>query len=150
MSRSTAPYTLIEAGVAIGGLLAYGEELDQFDFKMNVAWELSPDEESILDKSRFKPISKYHSVVHARLNDDYIEPQIPEVLRAVGLVIEALKGGKTVLVTCAAGRNRSGLVLAESLITLGADVEATISNIQAKRLHALSNPSFNDWLRRAR
>jgi hypothetical protein len=150
---STAPFTFIEDKVAIGGLLAYGEDLSAFTFRMNVAWELCGDMDSPLDTSRFKPIdaSRHGAIHNARLNDDdNIEPQAEEILRAAALVSEAIENGHTVLVTCAAGRNRSGVVLAEALIQLGRDTEAVISNIQSKRLHALSNNTFVEWLRRDR
>jgi protein-tyrosine phosphatase len=148
------PYTYIQDGVAIGGLLAYGEDLTMFSFKMNVAWEVIDGDECILDRSRYAPVSstvRGEVVLHARLNDDdYIEPQLPEIKRAVDLVCAAMREGKSVIVTCAVGRNRSGLVLAESLIQLGGDVEEVIANIQTKRQHALGNKTFVSWLRRDR
>jgi len=139
------PYSFVWDKVAIGGILAYGEPLTPFGFIMNVAWEIT-DYGGVSEE-----FVRGVRVLHARLNDDDdIEPQIPEILRAVALVVKAHSEGHPILVTCAAGRNRSGLVVAESLIQLGNDPKKVISSIQARRAHALSNDTFVQWLMRKR
>lgn len=141
------PYSYVWERLAVGGISAYGESLKPFGFAMNVAWEFVeyPDLRGGID------LVKGLEVHHARLNDDdEIEPQIPEILRAVGLVGEAYAKGLTVLVTCAAGRNRSSLVVAEHLIQLGNKPEKVIAEIQARRDSALTNETFTNWLRRRR
>lgn len=136
------PYSFVWDKVAIGGVLAYGEPLTPFGFVMNVAWEFV--------EYGGTEVRGVH-VHHARLNDDdNIEPQVQEILRAVALVKKAHSEGHPILVTCAAGRNRSGLVAAESLIQLGNDPQQVISSIQARREHALSNQTFVQWLMRKR
>lgn len=62
---------------------------------------------------------------------------------AARLVAKHQKKGQTVLVTCYAGQNRSGLVAALALMTLGMGARPAIERIRAARgPQALSNPSF--------
>lgn len=159
---STAPFTWLGPRLAIGGLAAYTEDLSAFTFKMNCAFELFAQDAKgrgrIVVDSRWDPhtekrkdtFSKYQ-VLHARLDDsEHVAPQVPEILRAAGTVATALRRGDTALVTCAAGRNRSGVVLCEALVMCGEPVEKAIAHIQAKRKYALSNEAFVKWLRRKR
>ena len=60
-------------------------------------------------------------------------------------VAEALGRGEKVLVTCAAGLNRSGLVSALAMLRLqgpSADAGAVVAQIQARREMALCNDAF--------
>jgi len=58
------------------------------------------------------------------------------------------KNGKRVLIRCAAGWNRSGIVMALVLIRDGYSVEDTINLIREKRCpEALCNTTFTNWLR---
>jgi len=66
-------------------------------------------------------------------------------------VHEARKQGKVVLVTCAEGRNRSALVVAEYLVHhRGYAAEKVIEEIQARRDRSLRNEAFVRWLKRSR
>ena len=57
------------------------------------------------------------------------------------------KAGKRVLIRCQAGWNRSGLVMALTLIKDGYDPQAAINLIREKRVpEALSNRTFERWL----
>lgn len=67
-----------------------------------------------------------------------------EVAKNVALRI---RHGQKVLVTCAMGRNRSGLVSGLTLITLGFSAEQAIRRVRRARVNALSNPSFTAYLR---
>lgn len=59
-----------------------------------------------------------------------------------------IEDGETVLVRCAAGLNRSGLVVARTLIEQGhAPVEAVRLVRERRRPDALNNPWFVEWLR---
>lgn len=51
-----------------------------------------------------------------------------------------------VLVTCFAGRNRSGLVSALALVMLGASSSAAIRRVRAARPNALTNDAFVKWI----
>ena len=137
------PYSFVNNTIAVGGINSYSEPLEQFGLIMNVAREfyLSPEDSTIRDQV----------VRQAQLDDtDKIEPQVPEVLRAVGLVHAARIEGKMVLVTCAAGRNRSALVVAEYIIQHGHDAKKVVSGIQARRANSLTNQAFVNWLLRRR
>jgi protein-tyrosine phosphatase len=58
------------------------------------------------------------------------------------------KAGKRVLIRCAAGWNRSGIVMALVLIRDGYSVEDAINLIREKRCpEALCNTTFANWLR---
>lgn len=144
---------------AIGGVKAYGSDLSRFGFIMNVAWEVT---DYGIDFRRSEAahvgmtelIGNGQVVHHARLDDveeqDDFDRQIPEIMRAVGLVEVARKAGQAVLVTCAAGRNRSALIVAEYLIQAGENADTVIRSIQANRPLALTNETFVAWLRRTR
>lgn len=144
---STAPYTfLVSDKIAIGGLLAYGEPLEYFSFVMNVAVEVAPS-----PGVRGAPTGIDKRVIHARINDvEDVQSQVPEILRAAAMARLAHDAGKRILVTCAQGRNRSGVVLAEFLIGLGHDPKTVIALIQKKRTAALTNRAFVSWLLRPR
>lgn len=148
------PYSFVSQGIAIGGLLSYREPLDQFGLLLNVAWELAPTGSNELSCS----VVGSNIVEHAKLDDNFdVEAQVPEILRAVELVRRARGQDKLVLVTCAAGRNRSALVVAEYLIWCSHGLDATriiaarvIDQIQARRHGALTNSAFVKWLKRDR
>ena len=57
-------------------------------------------------------------------------------------VADAMKEGRFVLVTCAAGKNRSGLIAGLALRKLGVDGKEAVKAIQKNRPGALSNPRF--------
>ncbi|MCZ2111927.1 MAG: dual specificity protein phosphatase family protein [Dehalococcoidia bacterium] len=144
--------------VSIGGMTAYSnhDALRKFGLLLNVAWELADyREEYVLNRTIPPEPSKLKNgqeIHHARLDDnDHPEEQAQEIERAVKLVTEARSAGHRVLVTCAAGRNRSGIVIAEHLIQTGwGSAEKTIATIQAARHKALTNDAFVAWLRRSR
>ncbi len=62
-------------------------------------------------------------------------------------VAEAVRGGRRVLVTCAAGLNRSGLVTGVALHLLtGWHGMKVINHVRAKRMFALNNDFFADMV----
>lgn len=70
-------------------------------------------------------------------------------IRAARVVAKELKKGNKVLVTCAQGLNRSGLIVGLALrMASKYDVEEIIRRIRAARGNwALTNPSFERFLR---
>jgi protein-tyrosine phosphatase len=72
------------------------------------------------------------------------------VTKASELVVEALKRGDPVLVTCFAGLNRSGLITALALRRLGYSPSDAIDLVRrARGEYALSNPSFVQFINRS-
>lgn len=70
------------------------------------------------------------------------------MLVALADLVEDLRtAGKRVLVHCAAGINRSGLVSAAALIRGGEDPDEAIAAVRAARTGALNNPEFVALLR---
>lgn len=110
-----------------------------FDILMLCAEEHQPS------GSRFPGVH----VVHAPLDDGFLPPDEWRRARRAGAVVaRAVRSGYRVLVTCAMGRNRSGLVVALALIDMGVAPENVIARIQRKRDGALTNPHFVRALRR--
>jgi len=140
----TGKYSFITERLAIGSLMAYGEDLSRhFHFAINVAEEIQ----------RVYPGAPTTDILsmHCGFDDTHkLVPELPKVERAVGVVLEHRSRGKTVLVTCAQGRNRSALVVAEALIREGSDPEFVIRTIRERRANALTNGTFVDWLMRPR
>lgn len=149
----------VTESISIGGVSAYGEleELLRYGLLLSVAWEFADyREEYVLGRKvpveEPSKLSNGQLVHHARLDDnDHPEEQAQEIERAVQLVNKARSAGHRVLVTCAAGRNRSGIVIAEHLIQTGwGSAEKVIATIQAARHKALTNDAFVAWLMRPR
>jgi protein-tyrosine phosphatase len=82
--------------------------------------------------------------------DDVVNPTTSDLRRAAGAAKEVAKlvrSGRRVLVTCAMGLNRSGLVNALALRELtGASGVHCSAHVQNKRKGALSNPTFQRLL----
>ncbi|MER7741475.1 dual specificity protein phosphatase family protein [Streptomyces sp. NPDC096538] len=74
--------------------------------------------------------------------------QLAGVIRLAEAACEALDAGRTVLVRCFHGYNRSGLVVAHALMRRGRTAEAAILLIRSRRSSwALHNDLFVDYLR---
>lgn len=73
--------------------------------------------------------------------------QIDAVQQAARATAHAVESGRTTLVRCHSGYNRSGLVAAQALIHLGHEAAEAIRLIQRKRSPwALNNRTFQDYL----
>jgi hypothetical protein len=95
------------------------------------------------------------TILHSPNDDDYDIPpsriQLALAIKTAKAVADAVLSGGKVLVTCWAGRNRSGLVSALALHKItGASGEACISFVQKARSRALTNPQFVEALGRIR
>ena len=92
-------------------------------------------------------------VIHAPFDDAGDPPSKSEVRiawNAAKAVAKRVKDGRRVLVTCAAGLNRSGLVNGFALIMLGLRPRQAISVIQMARPGALFNQHFVQLLKSVR
>jgi protein-tyrosine phosphatase len=111
----------------------------------------------VLCANNWQPASSQYpgvEVHHAPFRDapDVTKKELKTALRAAEWAAERLTQGKTVLVTCMAGLNRSGLVTALSLSMAAGFDPATCGELvrSARGPDALHNPSFVDALNRAR
>lgn len=90
------------------------------------------------------------TVLRGPIDDGALTPSYERrIMRVVPEVVEAVTRRKRVLVTCMAGRNRSGIVVALALVHLYPRWSAReiLDTIRSKRHHhtgpAMSNPHFN-------
>jgi protein-tyrosine phosphatase len=91
-------------------------------------------------------------LIYAPLRDAVISSQEKQIAAEAGAEIAHLLTLEAkVLVTCAAGLNRSALIAALAMVTLGVSPEDAMAEIRAARgAGALSNPSFVKFLRSER
>ncbi len=96
------------------------------------------------------PASAFPSVevIHAPNDDAAITSTIARnALRAAEQVARLTRSGKCVLVTCIAGRNRSGLVAGLSMVLNGVPGGEAVKAIQRARTMGLCNPTFAAFVR---
>ena len=92
-------------------------------------------------------------VLYAPLDDDPSRPmredEIAIATKAAGRVARRLRGGRRVLVTCAAGLNRSAIIAALAMHDVfGMTADEIIARLRrARGSWALSNPNFERLLR---
>ncbi|MEV4612694.1 protein phosphatase [Kitasatospora sp. NPDC049258] len=73
--------------------------------------------------------------------------ELARVCELAELAARAVRDGRTVLVRCHAGYNRSGLVVAQTLRLLGLDTAAAVESIRRHRSPwALNNTVFEQYL----
>ncbi len=132
----TAPYS--------GGELWQGDVMS--------AMERGKHDVIVLAAEEFQPprdsLDPAATIIYAPNDDDTLTPsQLKTAVAAAVEVKNALARGQNVLVTCFAGRNRSGLISALALhgYTGMSGREAT-RLVQQARPNALTNPSFSDFL----
>ncbi|HSD49308.1 MAG TPA: dual specificity protein phosphatase [Actinomycetota bacterium] len=83
-------------------------------------------------------------------DDDEVDPKVREV---ASFIASLIRSGRAVLVHCTEGLNRSGVVVARALMTMGQTAEDAIRLVRERRgpsvdgFPALGNASFVDWLR---
>jgi len=144
----------IVPGLWQGSVPPQGAELQKagFDLVVLSAREWQPD---VFDDGFFEGVE----VVTAPLDDDEIVP-IPRedlrgALKAAHLSAEAIADGKKVLITCAAGMNRSGLISAMTMHLLyGWAGEVCMQEVREGRgvrrdgMWPLDNRQFEDLLER--
>jgi protein-tyrosine phosphatase len=82
---------------------------------------------------------------------DDVDPKVQEL---AGFIASLVTSGRRVLVHCTEGLNRSGVVVARALMDMGMTATEAIDLVRQRRgpsvdgFPALSNPAFEDWLRR--
>lgn len=92
------------------------------------------------------PLEDVEFYVHWIIEDGPA-PEFATLRSLADLVDDLRADGKRVLIHCAAGINRSGLLSAASLIRGGHDPEDAIALVREARTGALNNVNFVDLLR---
>ncbi|WP_436774294.1 protein-tyrosine phosphatase family protein [Yinghuangia sp. YIM S09857] len=84
----------------------------------------------------------------AAIPDDPLTPEQLATVESLATTVRgALREGRRTLVRCQAGYNRSGLVVAQTLVELGYDAPTAIKIIRERRSpFALNNEVFVDYL----
>ncbi|HEU4354189.1 MAG TPA: dual specificity protein phosphatase family protein [Actinomycetota bacterium] len=83
-------------------------------------------------------------------DEDDVDPKVREVASFVASLVGS---GRRVLVHCTEGLNRSGVVVARALMTIGRTADEAIQLVRERRgpsvdgFPALGNTAFVDWLR---
>jgi protein-tyrosine phosphatase len=142
--------TRLHSKLYMGSVPRRGPALAQAGFKILVlcAAEYQP---------RLREFPGLKGVIHAPLDDQELSPtEIDTALQAAFDVTDHVLRQDRVLVTCMAGRNRSGLVsaLALHLITCR-DPQSCVLHIKKHRIgldggEALTNDSFVDYMKTVR
>jgi len=82
-------------------------------------------------------------------DEDMVDPKVVEVAEFVAALVRA---GRCVLVHCTEGINRSGLIVARSLMVMGMRADEAIELVRERRgpteddFRALFNETFVEWL----
>ena len=85
--------------------------------------------------------------VKAPLEDGETLPDPVLLDHLTGLVVDLVRQGRTVLVHCTFGKNRSGLVMALVVReVLGCDGPTALARVREVRENAVNNDAFNDWV----
>ena len=85
--------------------------------------------------------------VKAPLEDGETLPEQVLLDHLVGLVVDLVRQGRTVLVHCTFGKNRSGLVMALVVReVLGCDGPTALARVRAVRDNAVNNDAFSEWV----
>lgn len=146
-------YNIIHRSRRTGGVFAQGDvdaayeaiRSGTFDLVILCAAELE-------EMFRCLPEREHPKIIYASNEDgpSLTKRQIKTASAAAGQAVRAYREGKRVLITCAAGRNRSGLVTALSLhFATGCGGRMAIEIIRARRNAcgpALSNDVFAKFL----
>lgn len=128
-------YSQLINGLYQGAAAPIGSEISKkFDALVLMAKEHQPD------SKKFSNVE----VLHAGINDGVLIPaDIQKAYSAAQWVVQRVKSGKNVLVTCMQGLNRSGLVSAMALIMMGYSPSDAINVIRSTRgPEALNNKHF--------
>ena len=127
------------------GLYMSGElspSLDLLERGISVVVNLKEKDDSHLPKR-----ADWSLYVHWPIEDGPM-PKSQTVRALAAFVARLLRQDLKVLVHCHGGNNRSGLVVARTLIELGMEPNEAVDTVKARRgSSALSNENFVRWLR---
>jgi hypothetical protein len=132
----------------MGGVPFDDAELKTFDLIVNAS-NLEPLREG--EHGREMLYGTVPAVIDVEFDDGPLSEETANLVdTAAEVAAGAVLRGDRVLVHCAQGWNRSGVIVARALVWMGAcNIEQAIAIIRSLRSpHALSNPSFTAWLMR--
>jgi protein-tyrosine phosphatase len=86
------------------------------------------------------------SIVDPMWERDFDDRQMRKAVLASNTAFQAVRAGRKTLVLCEAGQNRSGFVVALTLMRLGMRARGAIDTVQKRRPKALNNIHFRRWL----
>ncbi|WP_347729434.1 protein phosphatase [Streptomyces sp. CAU 1734] len=102
---------------------------------------------SLFTRSGHGPRPGVEHLVAEIPDDPLTADQIGTVQGLADTTAHAVRNGRTILVRCHSGYNRSGLVVAQALIQLGHEATTAIRLVQEKRSPwALNNVTFRNYL----
>ncbi len=135
-----SPWSEIRTGLWMGGHVWAGEVRVIVEREFDLVLSLYQRE------GHGPPLEVEHH--YAEMPDGPLTPrQIADVRRFAVLAAEAVRAGRKTLVRCHAGYNRSGLVVAQTLVELGLTVPDAITLIRRQRSPwALHNKLFVQYL----
>lgn len=132
------PPSRIKGGLYQAGYPLGSPSREGFDVVVLCAKEFQPEPERYLGTR----------VIYAPMNDVALTPEIAGTAHAAASeALDLYRQGASVLVTCAWGKNRSGLVTGLMLVGEGYSGDEAVRLIRAKRPGALFNESFAEYLR---
>lgn len=103
---------------------------------------------SLFSRPGHGPSRSVEHVVAEMPDDPLTSGQINRVRELARLAADAARGGRTTLVRCQYGYNRSGLVVGQALMELGMDAGTAIDLVRSRRSPwALHNLIFEQYLR---
>lgn len=141
-------------------------EIDGYEWYSEIVPRLwqggTPHKEMIYNSSEFATATELHDFTAVVTLDSQSNPvswQVPElrygfedgpvnradlprILEVADWAYEKWQKGEKVLIRCAAGANRSGLIMSIVLMKDGLDPKKAIEQIRSKRPFALSNSQF--------
>ena len=102
---------------------------------------------SLITRTGHGPDPGVHHLISEIPDSPLTAEQLHSVQQLAVTAAQAVRNEHTVLVRCHSGYNRSGLLVAQTLIELGQDATTAIALIRHKRSPwALNNPIFEQYL----
>lgn len=96
----------------------------------------------VLAAREYQPSLPGHDVIHVPLDDSHPSELDQARIRSVAhQIAHDVRDGRSVLVTCHKGRNRSGVISGLALIELGVNPREAANRIRSLR-NGLTNPHF--------
>jgi hypothetical protein len=136
------PYTLIVKNLYMGAARAFDDpNLRHFDIYVSAAAEWDPP----------RSMSGRYDSIHIPLKDvpwnfRRRKGELRALVITAAQIADAVRRGRSVLVYCNMGMNRSGLITGLTLLQLGYPIDRVLRLIRKRHDCTLSNSSFEDAL----